>query len=216
MIFERLLSFIEATAWPLALLIVTTVVFRKEITQLIHRLREIGPSGAKLDSRQAEDAKSQTGTSTEPTDILKKLSEVSLPNSQWVQEMKVLVLNAIQTHPEDQRQEALFKMVLEGLHLVSHERAYARIFGSQIRALQYIMINGAVAETQLVPFFTVPEQYFTANGQEYGFEQWIGFLLLQNLVKKDEGQDKFSITVKGVAFIDYLATNNLTAESRFL
>jgi hypothetical protein len=89
----------------------------------------------------------------------------------------------------------------------THEFIYSRIFGSQIEALKQLDLRGPMGAS-----LEEAQQYFRDQVVKlhpefysgYGFDGWLGFLVFNNLVAKDEKSGRLTVTPYGHDFLVYL------------
>ena len=82
------------------------------------------------------------------------------------------------------------------------EITYRLIFGSQIAVLQLLNQQGPQSEETIRPFFDSAKARSPKFYGEYSFENWIGFLIREGAVLKEEGL--YKITVYGSEFLAWM------------
>jgi len=104
----------------------------------------------------------------------------------------------------EERDEILFRLLAENQIAVRFEQTYSHIFGSQLRALQYL--NGAAGSNKemdsLKSFYNDAKDKNPEVYKNYSYEKWFAFLQSASLIGVyPSGID---ISVRGQSFINYL------------
>lgn len=109
-----------------------------------------------------------------------------------------------------ERERFLIRTVAAVAIAIDFDRAYAWIWGSQIAALQALNTVGAngFAVELLRPWYEQAKAQEPARYQGYSFEQWLGFLGGQSLVKV--AGTSVSISLEGREFLQYLIRQGYT------
>lgn len=111
----------------------------------------------------------------------------------------------------DERETYLVRIIVVLVVNVMLEEIWNVIFCSQILALQKLNDRGIKRES-IFPFYTAAATQWPAVYATYTFEQWLGFMRSQTLIREDG--DLINITVKGRQFLKYLLDNQHSAEQR--
>ena len=90
------------------------------------------------------------------------------------------------------------------------EQIYRVIFGSQITALRVVNETGPHKMDVLRPYYDGARDSDPKFYGNYTFEQWLGFLVRENLIEITDGT--CSITEFGKEFLIYLAQTNLPSK----
>lgn len=181
-----LLEYIKTLIWPLIALIFL-FNFRSRIGNFLDRLTNItGPGGF---GASAESPRAQT-EEPPPDDLVTQA--ISNLNE------RVILAEGRATELERKTNELLIQ-----LHF---ERVYRLIFGSQIGLLQYLEILGEKGLTK----FEIGELYKNNPiSTTYSLENYIGFLLNNQLIQINPVNTTHQITPVGKFFLDYLIKNQI-------
>lgn len=109
------------------------------------------------------------------------------------------------------RENWLIHGLVIGYIYFDYERIWFSIFGSQIGALQKLN-DGAMRRQDLVPLYAVAAQLSPAVYTQYSFDQWIGYMRSQTLIREDG--EFVSITVKGRDFLKFLIDEGRSSNQR--
>jgi len=85
---------------------------------------------------------------------------------------------------------------------------YRLIWGSQLNLLDYLNSHNGQPAESLRSFYNLGATLYPEYYKEYSFEQWLGFLKDQLLIREDRGL--ISITVRGREFLTHLARVGLS------
>ncbi len=174
------------------------IIFRSAINQLIHRIRSISKSGVSIDSAQKE-VTTERDPRAEAEALLKELDSALIREAE---EEVSKVLRERSLHGEEAKRVLLRYLAAAAIAL-GFEMSYRIIWGSQLSLLNYLnsQPDGQPAEA-LRPFYVSASSQYPESYKTYSFEQWLGFLKSQLLVREDGGQIR--ITVRGREFLTYL------------
>lgn len=192
-----LLSFLKSLPWPIVVGF-AAYLYRDQITDLIPRVRELGPTGAKFDpveqQNRTEDKLLAPAVPLNLTPALKKKEieiRASLKDIQDEQKFSKLVFDL-----------SVFQMSW------IFERAYGSIFGSQIRLMRHLHNRRSVYRDEAVSFYNEAKVTSPAPYSNYTFEQWIAYIESFGFVVRDSG--KILITDVGDDFVVYITSQRLT------
>jgi hypothetical protein len=87
------------------------------------------------------------------------------------------------------------------------EALYRLIFGSQLDAMHVMNQQGPQPESVIAPYFERAKSRSPKFYRDFGFDQWVGFLVQQQLVVIEN--ERYGITVLGREFLRYLTTVGL-------
>jgi hypothetical protein len=112
-----------------------------------------------------------------------------------------------------ERETFLVRSLTLSVVYIQFETTWYNIFASQIEALQHLNTTRLKRE-DLFPYYTAaatadPHIYAT-----YSFDQWLGYLRTQVLIREDG--DVISITIRGREFLKYLIDNGRSSAGRSL
>jgi len=221
-----MIEVLEVIAWPVTVAICAlgaVWILKKPISGFIDRTQRITlPKGGEITTKedQMERVRSQ-----KPVDSLSDGEDAIVsagvePNRVSVREtfqspMLLEQAQSIKEHldnlsfqtPAD-REELLLKSIAANQIALSFERTYHLIFGSQIKALQFLAqqaVNGTAEIEELRPVYNEAEK-FGLDHSKTSFDAWLGFLGYSVFVQMNYG--KIAITGKGREFLKYLIDRN--------
>ena len=191
----------DAFAWPIAVLVIVLfalVFFRKEISALLNRTKEVGTGGLKAYDNPPPPAVEEKKSVDEffrsfDNPLLLEAEDLILKD---LKERKI-------ENPQD-REKTLVR-ALASTNLVLHfEKIHGSIWLSQVTALRYLNPRDAGSESKdLYPFYDAAKAIYPNWFENYPFEQWLTFLQSLNLVGSKDS--RIFITVAGREFLKYLA-----------
>jgi hypothetical protein len=200
------------TSWPFVGLILgftALCLFRKPLLQLLNRADEVGVVGLKVSAKAQEQRHLDAPPQISRVEELAKVFQSPLLTE--VEDQLRSSLDAFSKSPEE-REKALLKFLALNQIVVAFERTYFSIFGSQLKALQFLGSSPSLLEDphSLQPFY---DQAKSKNPDFYGsysFERWLAFLQSQVLITEQD--QKVGITVRGREFLKYLIDQGYTFE----
>ena len=198
----------ENLAWPGVVLlfgVFVILIFRKPLTRFLDRAQRIGREGIQA---APPDQENLTAGKLSPTDEALKIFDnalLLLKENSIRQELTELKIG-----DPAERERFLIRTVAAVAIAIDFDRAYAWIWGSQIAALQALNTVGAngFAVELLRPWYEQAKAQEPARYQGYSFEQWLGFLGGQSLVKV--AGTSVSISLEGREFLQYLIRQGYT------
>lgn len=179
------------------------ILFRKQIISLFPRVKSIGKNGVILDSQQKESI-NELDPRSEAESLMREL------DSGLIREL------------EDNIKDELSKRKLLGIEGVPvliryfasmsiayvFSEIYRLIWGSQLKLLDYLNSNNKQSAESLKDFYDSGLVLYPEYYKKYSFEQWLGFLKDQLLIREDSGY--ISITVRGREFLMHLTRMGLS------
>jgi hypothetical protein len=206
--FDLVKELARSLAWPLVVLIVT-MRYRDEIRELVPRVRRAGPTGVEFEPANQQD--------TVKSDVVSESSKLQqktyIPNSSpVVAEMEKRFKDDLSSFQDVSHVDVLVRELATARLAASFEFILSIIFGSQIEGLRLLDQMSTVTIDEARGFF---ETYRKANPDFYtnGFEGWLHFLKLQELVKEEDG--KLKITDLGKEFLIFLTRRNVPYSKPF-
>jgi hypothetical protein len=202
----------ELLAWPgvaLVLGLVAIFTFRKSLERLIDRTQKVGRAG--IEAGQAiQQAGEQKPVST-ADELLKDFDNALLVKREA--EIRTM-LDGAKLPSGGDRERVLIRYLAGASLTMTFETVYARIWGSQISALQFLNEAGAngVDSDLLKPWF---EQAAAREPQAYAgdtLERWLGFLESFSLIAKSGSV--VVITLEGREFLKYVIHQGYTLYKR--
>ena len=193
-------NMVDLVKWPLALIVVALVfmvLFRRAINDLLARTRKISKEG--IEAVPAQEPASNLSPSAADQLLKTFYNALLLRHERTIRED----LDRRQLPPTDRERVLARFLAGAGLGLL-FERAFNMIFGSQIRALQYLNPIPApgVAVEALRHFYTEGAGQYPTIYANYAFEQWLGFLASFKFLIVNG--DKAIIGEEGREFLKYV------------
>ena len=175
-------------------------IFRTPIGSAIGRATRIGISrfGVDLGQASAETPLSSTRTADE---LIQGI------DSRLIREIENDFRQRLEGMPDSEKIKALSRLFAASLWGCMAMNTYQLIFGGQIASLEFLNSNGQSPRESLRPFYNAAASQHPNFYQTYSYDQWIGFLESQVLIRNDAGL--ISITVRGQEFLQHLVRDNL-------
>lgn len=194
---KNILEYIQALAWPIVVLLVV-FTFRVNIAQLIERMEEweiplIGKGKAHGALAQQQE--------TIKTDVV--VSQNEGEDFKAIVATKETEIKAL----KDNTQQLVDKLTRAQIEL-DFERIYSAIFASQIDLLLKINNFPQVEFAYILDHYGKAQQAAFAIFKEWNVYQYIQFLITNQLIEYKVDTLTISITIKGKAFLSYLAVMN--------
>lgn len=177
------------------------LVFRKPIARMIGRVKKIGKGGFELDAEQAKNETPQSPAKT-ADDLIRGI------DSQLVREIEDAVKPQLDGMSDPEKIKALSRLFAASLWGYMATNTYRLIFGSQISAIEFLNANQAIPRDSLRTFYAAAVTQYPDFYQSYSYDQWLGFLESQMLIRHDVGL--IGITVRGQEFLHHLVRDNLS------
>jgi hypothetical protein len=215
-VIERLLS------WPVAVVLLA-LVFKQPLTKLLRRIRfihvkgggvEVSASSNAAKQLEAEDSSKRdplslrTGRQLElplPEDIARRQEAVRTygGDNPLLLEQIQNIKNDLETLHYPIESEATAEVLIRHLAatqlLQRAEFLYRVIFGSQLSAIRTLNETGPHPENIVRRFYDAARNRAPRFYGDYTFEQWVGFLLHQNVVVFEN--ERYAITRYGREFL---------------
>jgi len=185
--------------------IVTTiffVIFRKQIIPLFSKVKSIGPSGISLDLA-GQKSKPEVDPKAEAEALMRQLDSVLVRQLEDNIKMEFGKKNLLGAEGVP----VLIRYLAALSIAYNFSEIYRIIFGSQLSLLDYLNTQHPQPIEALRPFYNSVASVYPFY-KEYSFEQWLGYLKSQLLIRDDSGS--ISITVKGREFLAFLTQLGLT------
>ena len=209
-IFSKIIELLVAYAWPAAFL-AGLCWFRKPVTNLIGRLREVKYGKYSADLGPAPQAASPEETG----DRLVSFDEASLNRLNvdtiyhpYYQQLTNTVIKALPdavVRTKLGEKDVLIHGIVDLGIALKLERTYIPIFGSQIAALEFLRNQGGTANRETLRIFYAGA---AANNPafygSYSYNQWSAYLVSSELIELSD--DTVSLTAAGQAFLPYIAS----------
>ncbi len=185
------------------IVVVFFVMFRKQIVDLLGRVKSIGKNGVLLESGEqksnvAVDPQKEAEALMRQFDSV-LVREVEDSIKKELGEKSLLGVEAV---------PVLIRHVAALSIAYSFSEIYRSIWGSQISLLDYINAQSPQPVGALKVFYSSGATQYPAGYSNYPFEQWLAFLKRNILIREDNAL--ISITVRGREFLTYLTTTGLS------
>lgn len=197
--------FMEAIAWPAAVVITALVffwLFREQIGGLIARTKKVSRGGIEADAQSQAIGAAAASSAAEK--LLRESDTVLITEQE---ELFAQQLDKLGFESAEDRARYLLRQLTVCTILRTFEFTYFLIFGSQIIALQQLNGRDDMTLDDLKPMHDFAAAAYPAVYERFSFEAWFGFLGHSSLVLRD-GED-VRITVRGREFLRYLIAAGL-------
>lgn len=177
--------------------------FKKEFSELLNRVRYLGPRGAEFGTAERQRAEAESLPSPGQ---LKELPGVARTPATADLEQRLRQAVAVHT-TQAEREDFLFAYLAQEQLSRHFAETYNVIFGSQIVGLRNLNERGRAPLVEARAFY---DHYKTAYPQFYNtypFENWLGFLSRQELIRVQE--ENVEITPYGRDFLLYIVAKQL-------
>jgi hypothetical protein len=201
---------IESGAWPAAFLLLgvaALVIFRKQLSDLLGRIRNISRSGIDITTPQSSQVKEAYTPAAE--ELMRALDSTVLLEQE--KNIKADIKNRGLVK-DDEIQKILIRLLAANQIELSCEKTYRVIYGSQIKVLQHLNCKGTLGDTleNIKKFYDDAATEYPQFYKEYTFDSYVKFLTSSFLIKIEGEHVK--ITSYGVEFLGYLVKIGLTAK----
>ena len=209
--FSEMVKFVVGLAWPAAF-VVTLVLFRRSISRLFETrsfkigrgVVEIGPAPQSTsvpnDRSPLED---MTKLPIHDNPLIRPYLEKL---ESWSRE-KLAEAEKIVNVDREPLLIRGFAGAYGALHL---ERAYWRIFGSQIMAIEFLQQQGGKGALEhLRIIYDQATQHYPTIYPAYSFESWLQYMKIWNLI--EVSGDQVTLTPEGTAFLPHIAAQGYPA-----
>ncbi|NIZ63093.1 hypothetical protein DL239_19185 [Sedimentitalea sp. CY04] len=193
---------IKGMSWPLAVAVVA-YFFSSELKDLIPRVSHVGKDGIVISPPHQVVPELKKVESVEPSDKL--LKELSDPSAIVLEEENRRSLEAVTDGTKEDR--LLRALTIQQMYF-GFARAYADIFGSQIRALKELNSNGKTRSEAEAQFADLKKELPVF--EKWSLDSYIKFLCDWNFIEEKNG--RFEITLTGRNFLLYLVEFGLSED----
>lgn len=207
-----IVDLLNTIIWPITVSFLA-ICFRTEIRTSLKRIVRFGKEGVEF-AAPSQQTRGIDATAKDQADPLKPSNKVVhyaptlQPLVEDIEENFRGRLPEAKLHSGLDTESHLLRIASEYWGALHLERAYRSIFGSQIRALEFLSNSKdrkANKEALRVFYNTAREQNREAY-ENYSFEQWLEFLLSSGLVEIED--DRIRLTNFGLAFPTYITQQN--------
>jgi predicted transcriptional regulator len=205
---QNLLSLLEKVlSWPVMTL-VTILLFRKPLLDLLNRLstlkvgKDLFCIDAPLPTIQSEKS-ADTGLESK-TSLIEQAKYGESPIVHRYEELIQQDLKKLQLDVNPQEAVNILVRHLALAQLLNRaEVIYRTIFGSQIALLKQLNIIGSMAREQVESFYNIAKAQFSLLYDTYSFDEYLHFLEAFNLIQTNDNK-KYIITDEGKAFLQWM------------
>jgi hypothetical protein len=180
------------------------LTFRKKIGGLIDRIKSIGKDGVSLESGK-QITKSEVDPRKEAEALMRQFDSALIREAEDLIKADLAkkgLLGAEELIPVLIRYTAALSIAY------AFSELYRIIWGSQLSLLDYLNAHSPQPITALRVFYSSGVSQYPLYYEAYTFEQWLGFLKDQLLIREDAGM--IGITVRGREFLTYLTNTGLS------
>lgn len=194
-----------ATSWPFWLclvIIVALILFRKELSDLIKRVRRIGKDH--IDASGSLEQKSQP--SADPKQAADELlAQINVnPYHREAQQLLETELKSKNLAIDSETARVLLGLATGLWIAVDFQRIYSIIWGSQIELLNFVNSRTFATAEELQTYYTIAAIQYPDTYASYTFDEYLNFLQSQLLLRVDNGE--YRITLKGRSFLLFLVS----------
>lgn len=193
---------LKGIAWPTAL-VVAACLFRGELRGLLARVSKATREGVEFSPVHQETTAARTDSGANLN--VEKLPELFDPRAIEVEQTNKSFLAEI---PAEKREERLLRALTIQQMNAGFSKAYADIFGSQIRTLHLL-------NSRNIPRSEAEKLFSNLQAEHPVFETWdldkyLKFLRAWHFVNEADGQ--ISITATGRGFLQFLIAHGLSED----
>lgn len=206
------ISLAQVLAWPIVV-ILAIVLFKKELADILPNVEEVGTGGVKIGRGAAKRQANEQQVVTANPAITATPTANAPPVSPVIVAFERSIVASLETMLDGAKIPALTRALASVRVELAFERVYRLIFGSQIAALKRLLENGPSNRTEAEGYFDEIKRRYPEFYRDGNFEEWVGFLLRQELVNVDRGT--YRITEAGIEFLTYLFNLRLPEQKPF-
>lgn len=177
------------------------LIFRTPIVETIGRIKRVSKGGFDLEPNQSK----TTGDEKTPANNAESLMH-GLDN-ELVLEFEPQIQKQLEGISEKEQIKVLRRNYAWTLIAYYFLDLYRRIWGSQITTLEFVNAHQPIPRDSVQVFYTSGAIQYPVAYTGYSFDQWLGFLESELLLRNDGGQ--LRITVRGREFLAYLTRAGL-------
>jgi len=203
MINSEWVSLVDTLKWPV-LALITVLIFRKPIVDLINRVTKVGYGSKSLEAKQQSEVKENK---SEEVSVIDRV--VGLFRPETINMFKTAIsqeseFKTLQTAEEKVERLTNYACVI---YIMRHfDIIYNSIFGSQIRILEHVNSHSSQTKASVKFIYEHAKQNNPRFFETYSYDEYLAFLFNFNLLRKDD--DILSVTILGVDFLKYLTEMN--------
>lgn len=218
-ILPEVIDLIQILAWP-TVVIVVFLYLKDSISILISRIQRIAYKDSGIEMAQASKQGEQDSSTLENLRSNNQIVAIDKILDAFSPETKNEVSTIVDREAgldSNQNSEQREKILLSYSQLlnvvVSFNRIYYLIFGSQIRILQRLNCSVFESKDSLKPFYEFAKAAFPRVYAEYPYENYLAYMKNAKLI--DEQGKQIIITPIGKDFLKFLIDSNLSYEKLY-
>lgn len=187
----------ETLAWPIVAL-VSIFIFKKDIADLLHRIKNVGKDGINLNSMPEKQNEKQVMDINEELNNIETSEVIKITEDKIYEDLKERKLDT----SNDTTKLLVRHLAITQVSL-DYEKIYNFIFGTQItflRRLNEVMVSGTTQEYVESYFINIQDN--NDGFKEWNLEQYLSFLNTNQLITIDG--KVYHISKKGHDFLLWL------------
>ena len=188
--------------WPIVVIVISITfmhIFRVSITQAFGRIKKLSKGGIELERAGQGALKTSTKTAEE---LIQGI------DGQLIREIENDFRQHLEGISDSEKLKVLSRFAAAGIWGYLAINSYRLIFGSQIAALEFLNSQQHVPRESLRPFYAAAVNQYPDDYQTYSYDQWLGFLESQVLIRNDAGL--IGITVRGQELLQFIVKERLS------
>lgn len=198
---KALFDLIKGVAWPLAAFSLVWI-FRIELRDRVKDIIQLGPTGAVLQP-PSQTAQPKAPPGLDNDQIQSSSGATAAPHLlSTAQALSEKIRQQLQEIPADQRSERLISALAEAQMQRQFEFLWGLIFNSQVIALRRLREFGSISFEEAKKMYETEVRPAFSDFANWEFEDWSKFLILQELVKLEDGA--FTLTNMGQDFLIFV------------
>lgn len=193
-------------AWPVVIVTGCLIIFfsiKEAIKQFFERATDAKLGPLSVSTKPGQQASTVELTPKKTAEDLIRGLESNLLLAQFEEAIKA----ELEALPPDDKAKVLLKHYAATYWAYYFEYVFRLIFGSQIRAIEYLHSQGLSPRESLRPFYDAAANQYAFIYDFYNYDQWLGFLETHMLILNRDGN--IDTTLRGVEFLSYLTKNRL-------
>lgn len=203
---NKILDYLKVIIWPFVVLIFV-FSFKTNIAKFIDEISELNIFGNM--AKRDQPTLTQNPPHEDVPEVIKESAELK------TEEIKKEIKTKTTAEDQDNQKKILILQVAELQTALLFERIYNIIFGSQIKLLESLIINGSagILYEDIAAYYQGVKAKWP-NLNSYPLENYLGYLMNSGLIILfSEGiQKKYKVTPLGIDFIEYINKLNYIKE----
>lgn len=214
---------VEILAWPIAAILIALIIvllLRNSLSDILKRISKINYGKIEAEVSQIKQEKSDKSIFEQekidkPTEHIEKalgiFSRDTLERSQNLVETESKVK---EIQDSTKKAEVLLKYAQAIYLILSFERIYNTIFGSQLLILDYVNTDSDQTKADLKRFYDNAKEKYPALYESYSYDDYFNFLISFELIVLNEN-NTYSITWMGRDLLKFLVETGKTLNKRY-